>query len=98
MPARALAAAAVSLFVVTVLPPAASAAPQRLVSDPQEGAELDEAPEEVSITFSEPLEDGSELEVVDECERRIVDGSLQISVNEMSVGIAEESSGTYTVA
>lgn len=58
---------------------------------------MEEAPEEVSITFSEPLLDGSELQVTDECERRIDDGSLQITLNEMRIGIEEKSSGTYTV-
>jgi hypothetical protein len=52
----------------------------------------------VSITFSEPLLEGSELQVLDECERRVDDDLRQIMANEMSVGIVEESSGTYKVS
>jgi methionine-rich copper-binding protein CopC len=98
MVARGLALLVVGFFLMSAVASAASAAPQRLASDPQEGAELDEPPERVSITFSEPLLEGSELQVLDECGRRVDDDLPQIMANVMSVGIVEESSGTYRVS
>lgn len=98
MVARGLALLVVGFFLMSAVASAAAEAPRRLASDPQEGAELDAPPERVSITFSEPLLEGSELQVLDECERRVDDDSPQITANEMSVGIVEESSGTYGVS
>lgn len=85
------------LALVLVTASAALAAPERLASDPEAGAELHDLPEEVRITMSEPLEDGSEIRVTDECNRRLDDGATRFAANEMSVGIETTPSGTYTV-
>jgi hypothetical protein len=86
----------VGFFLMSAVASAASAAPQPWLRTRRK--ELDEPAERVSITFSEPLLEGSELQVLDECERRVDDDLPQIMANEMSVGIVEESSGTYKVS
>ncbi|MGH2735946.1 MAG: copper resistance CopC family protein [Actinomycetota bacterium] len=88
--------AALVLLVAAAAP--ALAAPQRLSSDPEPGAELHEPPSEVTISFSEPLDESSEIRVFDECERRLDDRDTQVSVNELTVGIELQPTGTYTVA
>ncbi|HEV3473118.1 MAG TPA: copper resistance CopC family protein, partial [Actinomycetota bacterium] len=74
------------------------AAPQRLSADPEPGAELHEAPERVTLSFSEPLDGSSRIRVLDECRNRLDDDNTQIELNEMSIAIEETPSGTYTVA
>jgi methionine-rich copper-binding protein CopC len=68
-------------------------------SEPPDGAEVHEAPDEVSITFSEPLDASSEIKIFDECDRRLDDGNTQIDLNPttMRVGIALQPSGHYEV-
>jgi len=75
---------------------AANVAPQYVSSDPEDGAELhDGAPERVSFTFSEPLDDSSEIQVRDECGRRVDDGKTEVELNSMSVALAQKPSGRY---
>lgn len=74
------------------------AAPQRLSADPEPGAELHEAPERVTLSFSEPLDDSSRIRVLDDCRNRLDDGNTEIELNEMSIAIDKTPSGTYTVA
>jgi methionine-rich copper-binding protein CopC len=76
---------------------AAAAAPDYLSSEPENGAMLEEAPSEVSVTFDEPIDPDSSLSVSDECGRKLDDGNVQVNPNSMSVGIALKPSGTYTV-
>lgn len=75
----------------------AFAAPVVLSSDPEPGETLLQAPGEVSITFSEPLQDESRMQVRDECGKRVDDGAVDIELNDMSVGIARKPRGEYTV-
>ena len=75
----------------------ALAEPQRLGSDPEPGAELHEAPERVSIEFSEPLDESSEIRILDDCKNRLDAGDTTVNLNEMSVGVAKKPSGTYLV-
>lgn len=88
--------ASLALLVWSAAP--ALAAPTLLSADPEEGAELHEAPERVTLTFSEPLDESSEIRVFDDCDRRLDDRATMIDLNEMSVGIELTPSGTYTVA
>jgi len=88
-------AAAVMLVLGGARP--ALAAPQRLSADPEPGAELHEAPEEVRMSFSEPLGQGSDIRVTDECKRRLDDGNTVFELNEMWVALPESSLGTIKV-
>ena len=79
----------------------AFAAPQVLAQDPEPGTEHhSDAPERVTVTFSEPLDASSEMQVVDECGGRVDDGETSIggtASNELSIGIAKTVQSTYTV-
>lgn len=88
-------AAALALVVVWAAP--ALAAPQRLSAEPEPGAELHEPPAEVRLTFSEPLDESSEIRVFDECKRRLDDGSTVVELNEMSVDLKLGPTGVYRV-
>lgn len=97
-PKRVVAVVGSALALVVWAAAPALAAPQRLASDPEPGAELHQAPERVTLTFSEPLDESSEIRVFDDCDRRLDDGKTRIDLIEMSVGIDLTPSGTYTVA
>ena len=86
------------LLAVPVLPAAAQGlAPEYVESEPADGATMHQAPAEVVVRFSEPLDESSTMEVRDECGGRVDDGNVVVDLQEMSVGIAEEPSGTYKV-
>jgi len=93
-------AATLALGAWLALGGSAAAAPQYVGSEPAAGAEMHEAPNEVSITFSEPLDASSEIKVFDECDRRLDDGNTLVDLNPttMRVGIDLKPSGPYKVA
>ena len=87
-------------FVVLLTAPAGAAlalAPQYVSSEPEDGAKLHQAPDEVRATFSEPLDPSSEMIVEDHCGNRLDDGNVEVSANEMAVGIEKKPSGHYMV-
>lgn len=85
------------LFAFSFAAPAL-AAPEYQSSEPAEGASLGSAPAEVSITFSEPLDDSSTMSVENECGREVDSGIVIVEFNEMSVDITQgHYSGDYTV-
>ena len=95
-----LGVAVLGVLLLTAAPVLAAqvAGPMFISSSPEAGEEFhSEAPEEVRITFSEPLDGSSEIKVVDECEKRIDDGNTQVEANEMAVGFKATPAGTYTV-
>jgi methionine-rich copper-binding protein CopC len=94
-----LTCAALALLVGAFAAPAgASSAPEYVSSEPENGEQLHKAPDRVEITFSEPLDPSSSgMRVLDECGGVVDDGDVDITVNEMSVGIADKPAGTYTV-
>ena len=90
--------AAAGLATLTVAPAGAAAvAPTYVSSEPSDGEELHQAPDRVEVTFSEPLDESSELSVEDSCGRRVDDGNVSIDGSTMSVGIALKPSGHYQV-
>ena len=70
-------------------------APDYVSSEPAHEAKLDEAPSEVVIRFSEPIDGESTIVVRDECGGRIDDKSIVIFGNEMRVGIAVPREGKH---
>ena len=76
-------------------PQSGAMAPQYMSSDPENGSASHEPPESVSISFSEPLGEGSSLRIYDPCANRIDDKQLVMSANEMSIGLAKTPSGIY---
>lgn len=91
---------AAAFIAALVVAPASAAgmAPTYVSSEPSDGEELHRAPERVEVTFSEPLDESSDLTVSDSCGRRVDDGSPTVDGNTISVGIALEPSGHYQVA
>lgn len=73
------------------------AGPAYVASDPEPGEERQSPPDEVTITFSEPLDDSSQAQVLDACDRRIDDRASEVFANELSVGIATTPAGEYRV-
>ncbi len=96
----ALVALAVGAWAAGPLVGAASAgllAPEYVSSEPERDAMMDEAPSEVTVTFSEPLDPSSVMTVLDECGNDIDDGPATVQLTEMRVGIAKTPSGMYKV-
>lgn len=91
--------AAVSVATLVAAPVAAAPmAPTYVSSQPEDGEEVHEVPEKVEVTFSEPLDESSELSVKDSCGRKVDDGDVAIDGNTMSVGISLKPSGHYQVS
>ena len=76
---------------------AAQAAPSRVSSEPEPGEELHEAPEQVSITFDQPLDPSSFIAVENHCGERVDDKDTEVTANEMTVDLTSKVSGTYHV-
>ena len=72
----------------------AAPAPQYTSSDPADGAELHEAPETVSVTFTEPLDAKSELKVF-ACGKRVDSGTSSVTLNKLEVDLASGPTGKY---
>ena len=79
----------------------AFAEPQRISSDPEPNQQFhDAAPGQVSMTFSEPLDESSDVKVKDDCGDRVDDGEVTVggtAENEISIGITRTVQSTYTV-
>lgn len=75
-----------------------NSAPVLVDSSPSNGETVHEAPARVEMTFSEPLDESSTIEVRDECNRRVDAGDTTVDLNEMSVGIAKAPSGVYVAS
>lgn len=91
---------AAAFIAALVVAPASAGemAPQYVSSQPSDGEELHRAPDRVEITFSEPLDESSELTVEDGCGRTVDDGAVTVDGNSISVGIALKPSGHYQVS
>ena len=94
---RPIGASLAALAVVAAWAAPALAAPVYLSSEPPKGAQLEEAPDEVRVMFSEPLDPGSNMLVRDECGDRIDDKNVEVLANEITVGIATKPKGVYKV-
>jgi methionine-rich copper-binding protein CopC len=86
--------------LVVVLGPRAVGAqdgPRPTDTSPEQGGVVTRAPDEVSMTFDEPLDPSSRLEVHDEC-GRLVSGDTEITVDEMSTPLTLKPKGHYVVS
>ncbi|MCA1703870.1 MAG: copper resistance protein CopC [Actinobacteria bacterium] len=97
----ALRASILALALVGWMAAPAFAAPTVLSSDPAEGAEMHEPPGEVTVDFSEPLQESSGMTVTDGCDNKVSEGDARIvgtAMNQLNVVIgAAPHAGTYTV-
>ncbi|HYO60721.1 MAG TPA: copper resistance protein CopC [Actinomycetota bacterium] len=78
-------------------PAAAQSPPGYQSSEPGKGAMMDHPPSEVTVTFDQPLDQSSWMNVLDECGNEIDSGAATISLNEMTVDIGKTPSGMYEV-
>ncbi|HVF53649.1 MAG TPA: copper resistance protein CopC [Actinomycetota bacterium] len=78
-------------------PASPTAAPERTGSDPAPDSHVAAPPTEVSITFSEPVDPSSGMQVVNECGERIDDRAVTVELMTMRVGISDGPSGHYVV-
>lgn len=96
-----LAALAIGAWAAGPLPGASAAAllaPSYVSSEPSKGATLHEPPSEVTVEFSEPLDESSWMKVLDECDQVISAGAATIQLTKMTVQIGEDTpSGMYEV-
>ena len=92
-----LATVALTLALAPLSARAAGAPPEYVTSSPAEGEKLASAPAEVWIAFTMPLDPSSKMRVVDECDRRVDDGNIEVTGNRISIGIDKEPSGHYIV-
>lgn len=95
-----LVALVVGAWAAGPLPGAAAArvlAPTYQSSEPSKGATMHEPPSEVTVTFSEPLDSSSWMNVYDECGNEIDGGPATVQLTEMTVSIGKTPSGTYEV-
>lgn len=66
-------------------------------SEPADRSSVSSPPSRVTAEFTEPLADGSYLQVTDPCGSRVDGGDVSIVGYEMSVSMSGSRSGTYTV-
>lgn len=88
----ALAAAAAAALVAPALAHAAYKS-----SDPPDDGQVSSPPAEVTATFTEPLAEGSFLQITDPCGERVDGGDVRIVGYDMSVSMTGAAAGRYTV-
>jgi methionine-rich copper-binding protein CopC len=66
-------------------------------SDPPDDGQVASPPGEVTATFTEPLANGSFLEITDPCGERVDGGDVRIVGYDMSVSMSGAAAGRYTV-
>jgi len=66
-------------------------------SDPPDNGQVAGPPGEVTATFTEPLANGSFLEITDPCGERVDGGDVRIVGYDMSVSMSGAAAGRYTV-
>lgn len=93
-------ALSVFLFLAFGLPHKALAHAGYVRSEPAFGATLREAPQRVTIWFSQELDKGSQIRVIDQRGQRVDEGPTEVSMSDpksMSVRLKPLSTGAYLV-
>jgi methionine-rich copper-binding protein CopC len=88
------------MFVISVVPPAGAwpLAPELVNSKPADKEGLHSAPTEVSLEFSEELDEtASTIEVRNECGKRVDEDSVEVAGAFVSTKLKGDSKGDYTV-
>lgn len=66
-------------------------------SDPANGTTVSSPPSRVTAEFTEPLVDGSRLEVYDPCGSRVDNGDSLVAADRLTVSMSADKQGTYRV-
>ena len=76
----------------------AQTAPTYQSSDPSKGEMMDHPPAEVTVTFDQPLDESSWMNVLDACGQEVDAGAATVDLNELTVQIGDRTpSGNYEV-
>lgn len=94
---RAWAGLAIALILSAVSAPAAQAHAAYESSDPANGATVSSPPSRVTADFTEPLVDGSRLEVYDPCGERVDNGDSLVAGDRLTVSMSADKRGSYRV-
>lgn len=87
-----------ALVALPVASAGAQAPPSYQSSEPAKGAMMDHPPSEVTVTFDQPLDPSSWMNVLDECGKEIDAGPAAVDLTEMTVQIGSRTpSGMYKV-
>lgn len=87
-----------ALVVLPVASAGAQAPPSYQSSEPAKDAMMDHPPSEVTVTFDQPLDQSSWMNVLDECGKEIDAGPATVELTEMTVQIGDRTpSGMYKV-
>lgn len=93
-----------ALFVALLIAGAAPAlaggpeSPMLLQADPQDGAKLQKAPDRITLTFDEPLDQAySRIQVYDQCGRRADKGGATVTATQLSIALTRKPAGRYKV-
>jgi methionine-rich copper-binding protein CopC len=87
----------ISVLVILAVPAVAAAHAAYKDSSPQDEASTATPPGSVWAEYTEPLQDGSHLEVYDPCGERVDHEDTQITGYRMTISMTGETSGVYRV-
>lgn len=88
---------AIAILSVLVVPSVAWAHAAYKDSDPKDEATVASPPSSVWAEYTEPLQDGSNLEVYDPCGTRVDNDDTSITAYRMEVTMSADKAGTYSV-
>lgn len=91
------AAVSLAILLLAVAAPAAQAHAAYESSDPADGATVASPPSRVTADFTEPLVDGSRLEVYDPCGERVDNGDSLVAGDRLTVTMSADKQGAYSV-
>ena len=94
---RSVLAAFLLVLAGALVAPASAAPPSKVDSTPQDGDQVHEAPERVSISFDQPLDPESFIHVENHCGDRVDEQPTEVSGTEMSVPVTGNWAGMYHV-
>lgn len=95
---RAAAASLVFLLFLLLFSAPAAAHPAYAGSDPADGSSVAVPPGRVWAEFTEPLQEGSWLQVFDACGERVDNGDSTVSGYTVEVSVSAQTEGGYRVA
>lgn len=94
---HALTALGVGILLSIVSTPAALAHAAYESSDPANGSSVSSPPSRVTATFTEPVVDGSRLDVYDPCGDKVDNGDSLVAGDQITISMSADKQGRYTV-
>ena len=97
-PRRALTALGVGVLLCVIAPPPAFAHAAYESSDPANGSSVSSPPSRVMATFTEPVVEGSRLDVYDPCGDKVDNGDSLVAGDQITISMSADKQGEYTVS